>query len=55
MTTPTRILVADDHPLVRDGIKAALSLDDGLEVVAEACDGEEAIQLAEQAESPTLE
>jgi DNA-binding NarL/FixJ family response regulator len=43
-----RILVADDHPLVRDGIKLALSLDDDLEVVAEAGDGEEAIQLAER-------
>jgi DNA-binding NarL/FixJ family response regulator len=42
-----RILVADDHPLTRDGIKAALSLDDGLEVVGEASDGEEAVRLAE--------
>jgi DNA-binding NarL/FixJ family response regulator len=41
-----RILVADDHPLVRDGIRAALSLDAGLEVVAEASDGQEAVQLA---------
>jgi DNA-binding NarL/FixJ family response regulator len=42
-----RILVADDHPLTRDGIKAALSMDDELEVVAEACDGQEAVSLAE--------
>jgi DNA-binding NarL/FixJ family response regulator len=47
VTARTRILVADDHPLVRDGIRAALSLDDGFEVVAEASDGEEAIELAE--------
>ena len=43
-----RILVADDHPLTRDGIKAALALDDDLEVVAEASDGQEAVDLAEE-------
>jgi len=42
-----RILVADDHPLTRDGIRAALSLDVGLEVVAEASDGQEAVELAQ--------
>src|SRR4029453_14193657 len=41
-----RILVADDHPLTRDGIKAALALDADLEVVAEASDGQEAVDLA---------
>ena len=43
-----RILVADDHPLTRDGIKAALALDDEFEVVGEASDGQEAVYLAEQ-------
>ena len=43
-----RILVADDHPLTRDGIKAALALDAELEVVGEASDGQEAVDLAEQ-------
>jgi DNA-binding NarL/FixJ family response regulator len=42
-----RILVADDHPLTRDGIKAALALDAEFEVVAEARDGQEAVHLAE--------
>jgi len=42
-----RILVVDDHPLTRDGIRAALSLDAGLEVVAEAGDGQEAVRLAQ--------
>jgi DNA-binding NarL/FixJ family response regulator len=41
-----RILVADDHPLTRDGIKAALAMDPGLKVVAEAADGHEAISIA---------
>src|ERR671914_105256 len=43
-----RILVADDHPLTRDGIKAALALDEEFEVVAEASDGQEAVDLAEE-------
>jgi DNA-binding NarL/FixJ family response regulator len=41
-----RILIADDHPLTRDGIKAALAMDPGLKVVAEATDGQEAVSLA---------
>jgi DNA-binding NarL/FixJ family response regulator len=41
-----RVLVADDHPLTRDGIRAALALDGELEVVAEAEDGDQAIRLA---------
>jgi DNA-binding NarL/FixJ family response regulator len=43
-----RILVADDHPLTRDGIKAALAMDGDFEVVGEAGDGQEAVHLAEQ-------
>ena len=43
-----RILVADDHPLTRDGIKAALALDAEFVVVAEARDGQEAVSLAEE-------
>jgi DNA-binding NarL/FixJ family response regulator len=42
-----RILVADDHPLTRDWVKATLSMDAELEVVAEASDGQEAVSLAE--------
>ena len=41
-----RILVADDHALVREGIRALLSLCDDLEVVGEAADGQEAIEAA---------
>jgi len=42
-----RIVLADDHDLVRSGIKALLSMVDGLEVVAEARDGEELIALVD--------
>jgi DNA-binding NarL/FixJ family response regulator len=41
-----RVLIADDHPLTRDGIRAALSDDGGIDVVAEATNGEEAVKLA---------
>jgi DNA-binding NarL/FixJ family response regulator len=48
MTTPlkTRILVADDHPIVLRGLKTVLNAQPDCEVVAEATDGEEAVNLA---------
>jgi len=42
-----RVVLADDHELVRSGIKALLSMVDGVEVVAEASDGSELITLVE--------
>jgi DNA-binding NarL/FixJ family response regulator len=42
-----RIVLADDHDLVRSGIKALLSMIDGVDVVAEARDGAELIQLVD--------
>jgi len=42
-----RVVLADDHDLVRSGIKALLSMVKGVEVVAEARDGHELVQLAE--------
>ncbi|KNY07993.1 response regulator [Microbacterium sp. GCS4] len=41
-----RVIVADDHPIVRSGIVGLLDLDPGLEVIAEAGDGAEAVALA---------
>ncbi len=41
-----RVLVADDHPIVRSGIVGLLSAEPDLEVVAEASDGTEAVALA---------
>ncbi len=43
-----RILLADDHALVREGIRRVLEEDPEFEVVAEAADGEEAIALARE-------
>jgi len=48
MTTPLkiRILLADDHTLVREGLRMVLEAQPDLEVVSEAGDGAEAVQLA---------
>ena len=43
-----RILLADDHTVVRKGLRLLLESHAGFEVVADACDGREAIALAEQ-------
>jgi two-component system response regulator NreC len=43
-----RILIADDHKIMRDGLRQMLEKETGMEVVAEAKDGHETIQLAEQ-------
>ncbi|NKQ51418.1 response regulator transcription factor [Amycolatopsis sp. K13G38] len=43
MTRPVRVLIVDDHAVVRRGIRAYLEVLDGMEVVAEAADGEEAL------------
>jgi len=44
--SPLRILLAEDHTLVRAGIRALLESLEGVEVVGEASDGREALQLA---------
>jgi two-component system, NarL family, response regulator NreC len=43
---PIRILIADDHAVVRSGLRALLRADPDLEVVGEAADGEETLRLA---------
>lgn len=41
---PIRIVTADDHPLIRDGLAAVLRAQSDLQVVAEAANGEEALE-----------
>ncbi|WP_214465652.1 response regulator [Microbacterium flavescens] len=48
-----RLLIADDHPVVRAGLAGLLSDEPGFEVVAEASDGDEAVVLA-RATSPDV-
>lgn len=43
-----KILIADDHPIVRHGVKQVLAADPDLVVVGEAKSGDEALQLARQ-------
>jgi DNA-binding NarL/FixJ family response regulator len=45
VTRPIRILLADDHPVVRRGLRALLEAEDDLQVVAEAANGFEAVDL----------
>jgi DNA-binding NarL/FixJ family response regulator len=45
---PIRVLIVDDHSVVRQGLKMFLALDNELEVVGEAGNGEEAISQVEQ-------
>ena len=44
MASMIRILIADDHPIVREGLEAVLSMQPDMELVAEAANGQEAIQ-----------
>jgi DNA-binding NarL/FixJ family response regulator len=45
---PIRVLVVDDHAVVREGLRAFLELQERIEVVGEAADGDEAIAAAER-------
>jgi two-component system, NarL family, response regulator NreC len=46
MSARVRIMIADDHPLVRSGLRGLLERDGEFQVIAEAADGYEAIDLA---------
>src|SRR5437899_12069469 len=45
---PIRIVIADDHPIFRDGLRRLLEAESDLKVIGEAKDGAEAVKLARQ-------
>jgi DNA-binding NarL/FixJ family response regulator len=50
----TRILIADDHPIFRDGLKRLLESEREFKVIGEACDGVEAVNLVRQLKPEVL-
>lgn len=54
MTEPIRILIVDDHPIVRDGLVAILSTQSDFQVVGEAASGAEALQLLEPSHATVI-
>ena len=46
--SPIRVMIVDDHPLVREGIRSIVAGEEGFEIVAEAGSGEEAVEVAGQ-------
>jgi NarL family two-component system response regulator LiaR len=54
MADAIRVLLVDDHAVVREGLRNFLALQDGLEIVGEACDGNEAIEQAQRLEPDVI-
>ena len=50
----TRILIADDHPIFRDGLRRLLESEREFKVVGEACDGAEAVSMVRQLKPEVL-
>ena len=53
MSAPIRLLIVDDHSVVREGLRAFLRLQEGIEVVGEAASADEAVSVA-AASSPDV-
>ena len=54
MTEPIRVLIADDHPIVRQGLNVVLNAQADMALVAEAANGEEAVCLAQEIEPDVI-
>src|SRR5260370_22132630 len=49
-----RILIADDHPIVRDGLRKLLTLEDDFEIIGEAGDGREVLDKVQELDPDVL-
>ena len=54
MKSPIRVMLVDDHEVIRFGLKSFLDTQDGIEVIAEASNGEEAIERAQKAKPDVI-
>jgi len=54
MSKPINVMIADDHSMVREGIKQLLELDGDISVVAEASNGKECIELLDEKRTDVL-
>ena len=52
--TQTRVVIVDDHPVFRQGLRDVLETDPGLQVVGEAANGEVAFQMAEDVQPEVM-
>ena len=53
-TERIRVMVADDHPIMRNGLREALDGEEDFEVVGEASDGVEAVRMAQRVEPDVI-
>jgi two-component system, NarL family, response regulator LiaR len=54
MCETIRVLIADDHAIVREGLRALITTEPGMELVGEAADGEETLRLAHTLEPDVI-
>jgi DNA-binding NarL/FixJ family response regulator len=54
MDRPIRIVIADDHPILREGLRKLLEAEHDFTVAGEACNGREAVEIARHPRAPPV-